>query len=120
MQTPLYKKFKTNGTTLYTFPSVAEDLNFSKQNENYKMYISHFVLVNFPKQETGKTFDIENVFDQNNTSIVPNNFQDALVESLRNYVANHETTIRNSKIDSTNYYYNVYDNATTTEKIFFK
>jgi hypothetical protein len=120
MITPLYKPMKKNGTTMYVFPSVSEDKNFETQNDNYKMYLSHFVLVNFPKQVIDKTFDFENSFEQNNTSIAPPTFKDALVESLRNYVANHESVIRNSKINNTEYYYDTFEPATTTEKIFWK
>lgn len=120
MITPTYKPLKQNGTTLYVFPSVSEDKNFETQTENYRMYLSHFVLVNFPKQVIGKTFDIENTFEQNGTSITPASFKDQLVESLRNYVANHETVIRNSKINATDFYYDTFEPYTTTEKIFWK
>jgi len=116
---PNYKYLKTNGTTLYVFPGVAEDKNFETQNDNYKMYLSHYVLVNFPRQNDN-VFDIENTFEQNATSIVPSTFKDQLVESLRNYVANHESTIRNSKLNSSTYYYDVLEPYTTTEKIFWK
>lgn len=120
MITPLYKPLKKNGTTMYVFPSVAEDKNFETQNDNYKMYLSHFVLVNFPKQTIGEKLDFEAVFDQNGTSIAPSSFKDALVESLRNYVANHESVIRNSKINGTDYFYDTFEQYTTTEKIFWK
>jgi hypothetical protein len=119
MFTPAYKKLKKNGTTLYVFPSVAEDKNFESQNTNYNMRLSHFVLVNFPRQN-GDTFDFENTFVQNSTSVQPSNFADALVESLRNYVANHEATIRNSKINNTDSFYDPFELSTTTEKIFWK
>jgi ribonuclease HI len=42
------------------------------------------------------------------------------VESLRNYVANHEVTIKESKLNNTEYYYNNLELSTTTEKIFWK
>lgn len=121
MLTSLYKPLKKNGTTIYVFPSVEEDKNFESQNENYKMYLSHFVLVNFPKQEITKNIlDFENTFEQNNTSIAPATFKDQLVESLRNYVANHDAVIRNSKINQSTYYYDTYELHTPTEKIFWK
>lgn len=132
MVTPIYKPLKKNGTTLYVFPSVEEDKNFESQNENYRMFLSHYVLVNFPKQviatsTTPGTLDFENTpahpygaFDQNSTSIPPASFKDALVESLRNYVANHEAVIRNSKINSNTFYYDTFEPYTTTEKIFWK
>jgi hypothetical protein len=132
MITPLYKPLKRNGTTLYVFPSVEEDKNFESQNENYRMYLSHYVLVNFPKQIIGTVdkpgvFDFENTpahpygaFNQNATSIPPAFLKDAMVESLRNYVANHEAVIRNSKINASTYYYDTFEPYTTTEKIFWK
>jgi hypothetical protein len=86
MLTPLYKKLKLNGTTLYVFPSVAEDKNFESQSENYKMYMTHYALVNFPRQ-IGETLDIENTFYQNAASVPTIDFKAGLVESLRNYVA---------------------------------
>ena len=119
-QTSLYKKLKPNGTSLYVFPSVEEDKNFESQNENYKMYLSHYVLVNFPKQVLTQTLDFDNTFEQNNTSITPPSFKDQLVESLRNYVANHDVVIRNSKINQSTFYYDTFETHTTTEKIFWK
>lgn len=124
MLTPTYKSLKKNGTTFYVFPGVAEDKNFETQNDNYKMYLSHFVLVNFPRQVIGTeidpgVLDFENTFETN-TNTFPTSFKDQLVESLRNYVANYETTIRNSKINSTTFYYDTFEPYTTTEKIFWK
>lgn len=132
MITPLYKPLKKNGTTLYVFPSVEEDKNFESQNENYRMFLSHYVLVNFPKQiiataSTPGVMDFENTpghpwgaFNQNGTSIPPAFLKDSLVESLRNYVANHEAVIRNSKINASTFYYDTFEPYTTTEKIFWK
>lgn len=121
MQTPLYKPMKKNGTTMYVFPSVEEDKNFESANENYRMYLSHYVLVNFPRQAVGSdVLDFEDAFEQNGTSIAPAFLKDSLVESLRNYVANHETVIRNSKLNASTYYYDTFEPYTTTEKIFWK
>lgn len=120
MNTPLFKKVKQNGTTLYVFPSVAEDKNFERQNENYSMQISHFAFLNFPREVVGAKLDFENEFYQNGTSVAPAEFKDKLVESLRNYIANHITTIRNSKLNSTEFYYDANEPATVDEKIFWK
>lgn len=122
MLTPPFKPLKVNGTTLYTFPSVAEDENFRNQNENYNMRLSHFVLVNFPKQDlVNDVLDFEDTFEQSGTSIAPaGGLGPALVESLRNYVANHETVIRNSKTNATTFYYDTFEPYTTTERIFWK
>lgn len=120
MNSPTYKPFKRNGTTMYVFPSVAEDKNFENQNENYKMTLSHFVLLNFPKEIPGSKLDFDNTFFQNTTSIAPAKFKDRLTESLRNYVANESTVIRNSKVSSNQFYYDTYETATVDEKIFWK
>lgn len=121
---PNYKPLKKNGTTLYVFPSVEEDKNFESANSQYKMYLSHYVLVNFPKQviSTGTNtpvMDFVNTFDRNGVSLATS-LKDTLVESLRNYVANHEAVIRNSKINATEYYYDTLEPATVAEKIFWK
>lgn len=120
MNTPLFKSLKTNGTTFYVLPSVAEDKNFEKSNENYKMQVSHFALVNFPREVVSSTLDFEDAFNQNGSSIAPAAFKDRLVESLRNYVANHSTVIRNSKLNSNEFYYDTNEPYTTDEKIFWK
>lgn len=120
MNTPLFKPLKTNGTTLYVFPSVAEDKNYEKQNETYKMQLSHFVLLNFPREVANSKLDFDSSFYQNGSSIAPADFKDRLVESLRNYVANHSTVIRNSKINSNEFYYDSSEIYTPDEKIFWK
>ena len=120
--TPLYKKLKEKGTSFYAFPGAAEDISVSYQNTNHKMYFSKYVLLNFPKQDTrtnNKYFDF-GVFKRSTNATNTPSFKDAIVESLRNYVANHEMVIRESKLNSTKYYYNVNALETTTEKIFWK
>ena len=119
MITPTYKNMKKNGTTLYVFPSVEENKNFENQNENFRMYLSHYALVKFPRQ-VGDKLDFENTFNQNSSSIPPSTFKDALVESLRNYVANHEAVIKNSKINQTDFFYDTFELKTPAEKIFWK
>ena len=94
--TPLYKFLKSNGTSFYAFPGAAEDISAAYQNSNYKMYFSKFVLLNFPKQNlTAGTmsnpivFDFDNSFQKSVNATPPSNFNDQLIESLRNYIANH-------------------------------
>ena len=133
MATPLYKSLKTNGTTFYAFPSAAEDISAAYQNSNYKMYFSKYALLNLPKQVTKESldgasatasqpiyFDFENTFKKSSVATPPASFSDHIVESLRNYVANQEVTIKESKTNNTNYYYDNNALETTTEKIFFK
>jgi hypothetical protein len=124
--TPLYKALKSNGTSFYAFPGAAEDISAAYQNENYRMYFSKFVLLNFPKQNLNPgtmsnpvQWDFENSFVKSNLSVA-SDYADQLVESLRNYVANHEVTIRDSKLNNTEFFYDNNQLSTTTEKIFWK
>lgn len=127
--TPLYKSLKTNGTTFYAFPSAAEDISAAYQNSNYKMYFSKYTLLNLPKQnlEAGSGtaskpvyFDFDNAFRKSQNAFPATTYQEQLIESLRNYVANHEIVIKESRLNNTNYYYDNNALETTTEKIFFK
>jgi hypothetical protein len=125
--TPLYKKLKSNGTSFYAFPGAAEDISAAYQNSNYKMYFSKFVLLNFPKQNLNAgtmsnpiVFDFDSSFKKSVNATPPSNFNDQLVESLRNYVANQEVVIRESRLNNTKYYYDTNELETPTEKIFFK
>ena len=130
--TPLYKALKPNGTSFYAFPGASEDISQAYQNSNYKMYFSKFALLNFPKQNTSSTSVDPLYLDFQNTGLKdfgfvfpsgytpPNNFSDQLIESLRNYVANHEVTMKDSKISSSEFYYDNTLLNTPSEKIFWK
>jgi len=125
--TPLYKFLKSNGTSFYAFPGAAEDISAAYQNSNYKMYFSKFVLLNFPKQNlTAGTmsnpivFDFDNSFQRSVNATPPSTFNEQLIESLRNYVANQEVVIRESRLNNTKYYYDTNALETPTEKVFFK
>ena len=123
--TPLYKKLKSGGTSFYCFPGSAEDISAAYQNSNYKMYFSKYTLLNLPKQNltTGTNpiyFDFENSFNRSSNANPPSTFNDAIIESLRNYVANQETVIRESRLNNNQYYYDTNALETTTEKIFWK
>jgi len=125
--TPLYKSLKPNGTSFYAFPGAAEDISAAYQNSNYKMYFSKYVLVNLPKQNTSAGtqskpiyFDFENSFEGSVNATPPSNYSDAMIESLRNYVANQEVVIRESRLNNTKYYYDTNALETTSEKLFFK
>ena len=125
--TPLYKGLKSNGTTFYAFPGAAEDISAAYQNANYKMYFSKYALLNFPKQNlTPGTqskpiyFDFESSFRRSVNATPPADFSSQIVESLRNYVANQEVVIRESRLNSTKYYYDTNALETTSEKLFFK
>jgi hypothetical protein len=131
--TPLYKKLKSNGTSFYAFPGAAEDISAAYQNQNYKMYFSKYVLLNFPKQVVNAGTNSNPIYwDFQNTAGLglgfqtsisyeqPNDYQDQLIESLRNYVANQEIVIKESKTNNTEYYYDNTILTTPTEKIFWK
>ena len=125
--TPLFKSLKSSGTSFYAFPGAAEDISAAYQNSNYKMYFSKYVLLNLPKQNlvSGTQsnpiyFDFDNVFTKSSNAQPTTGFSDAIVESLRNYVANQETVIRESRLNNNQYYYNTNALETTTEKIFWK
>lgn len=125
--TPLYKFLKSNGTSFYAFPGAAEDISAAYQNSNYKMYFSKFALLNFPKQNLVAgtmsnpiVFDFDNSFQKSVNATPPASFNDSIIESLRNYVANQEVVIRESRLNNTKYYYDTNALETPTEKIFFK
>lgn len=128
MVTPLYKAIKENGTSFYAFPGAAEDISAAYQNSNYKMYFSKYILLNFPSQNLDGQFGTtqsKNIYwnfgSFSSLSVVqPEKYGDKVIESLRNYVANHEVSIRESRLNNTDYYYDNTALETTTEKIFFK
>jgi hypothetical protein len=128
MVCPLYKFLKTNGTSFYAFPGAAEDISAAYQNSNYKMYFSKYVLLDFPIQNTSSpggtqseriTWDFTTTFNSSSLTVAET-FKDQVIESLRNYVANHEITIRESRLNNTEYYYDNTALETTAEKIFWK
>ena len=127
MSTPLYKKLKNQGTSFYAFSSAAEDISAAYQNANYKMYFSKYTLLNLPKQNlTAGTqsntlyFDFDNSFKKSLNATPPTSYSEQIIESLRNYVANQEVVIKESRLNNTQYYYDTNALETTTEKIFFK
>ena len=124
--TPIFRRLKQNGTSFYAFPGAAEDISAQYQNDNYKMYFSKYVLLNFPKQQTnfGGTQAVPSYFDFGTFStiapIASLSYSERIIESLRNYVANHEVVLRESRLNNTEYYYDTRALETTTEKIFWK
>jgi len=127
MNCPLYKRLKENGTSFYAFPGAAEDISAAHQNVNYKMYFSKYVLLDLPTQDlTDPGFtSSQNIYwnfgsFSSISNIQPETFSEQVIESLRNYVANQEITIRESRLNNTEYYYDTNALETTSEKIFFK
>lgn len=125
MATPLYRKLKKSGTTIYAFPGAEEDIN--QLGDNYTLNFTKFTLLNLPKIQTASnnapiTWDFDNSFysASDAQSQTQYNYADRVINSLRNYVANHEVVIKNTKTDESNYFYDSSILQTSTEKIFFK
>jgi len=138
MASPLYKKMK-RGTSFYAFPNAIEDLNLVNMNDKFTMSFSKYVLLNIPEQEVvidsgiirNQEKGILN-FDKNSNGPLFYNFQpggnadlpikfsDQLIESLRNYVANSDINLRESRINVNTDFYNVNETTTPTEMIFWK
>ena len=131
----LYKKMKSNGTSIYVFQNSAIDLNLAFNNPNYKFSFDKFALLNIPQQSADTSswkglmnFDyvtssepsVKTPFFSINPNGKPTLFSDQLIESLRNYVANNDENIREAKISSNKDFYNISELQTTTEKIFWK
>ena len=132
MATPLYKRMKPNGTTSYSFPSSSLDFNLSKCNFN------KFILLNLPKQVVVKNgssrlqeegimnFDKSNDgslffnFEPGQNGDITYSFGDQLVESLRNYVANQDEVLHDSRININTDFYNINEKTNPTEMIFWK
>jgi hypothetical protein len=117
MATPLYKFLKENGYSTYVFPGASEDISSAYQNDNYKMDFSKFVLLNIDLSK----MDLDNLDEFNTESLNPiTDKGELLIASLRNYVANHEVTIRESLLNNNDSFYNPNELSTTTERIFWK
>jgi len=134
MATPLYKPMKSKGTSFYAFPSSASDLNLANYNDFYDLNFTKFALINIPRQKAGVPNPIDGIMDfipkYNNGDApfysddpnytTPTKLSEQLVESLRNYVANYDTTLHESRINSNTDFYNIAERYTPTEQIFWK
>ena len=135
MATPLYKKMKAKGTSFYCFPSAASDLNLANYSDYYDLNFTKFALLNIPRQELGAPLVVDGVMefvpksneindapfvcdDPNYTT--PLKLSEQLVESLRNYVANYDTSLHESRINANTDFYNIGERYTPTEMILFK
>lgn len=125
--TPLYKYQKLNGTSTYVFPSAAEDISAADQNDNFKLRFSKFVLLNIPRQSiTNGVMDPETAFFQSVASATPQTktsyqgFGDVIIESLRNYVANHDVTLKETRLNQNDFFYDNTQLNTTVERVFWK
>lgn len=126
MSTPLYKfirgsKNDPNGSlagfTTYVLPGAAEDISAQNQNVNYSLNFSKFVLLNLDLSKMNLTNPDE--FNTESFNIITDQ-GDLLVNSLRNYVANEEEVIRNTKINNNTYFYDSNQVHNVTERVFWK
>ena len=136
MATPLYRNMKAKGSTFYSFPSSGNDMNNDFQNDSYKLRFSKFILLNIPEQEIpsvpntddqtkgilnfNKSMNGQRFYNFQPDGILPTDFGSQLVESLRNYVANSDETLHQSRINVNTDFYNVNEKTTPTEMIFWK
>ena len=132
MATPLFKAMKAKGTTFYTLPSSASDMNNDFQNNNYNINFTKFILLNIPEQVNvngDQTKGVLNIDKSQNGPLFYNfqpqrqlstDFSEQLVESLRNYVANYDETLHQSRININTDFYNINEKVTPTEMIFWK
>jgi len=114
-------------------------MNLAFSNDNYKLNFTKFALLNIPTQDvvisTGVARDQEEGvlnfdksdegprffnFQPGKNNDLPTTFADQLVESLRNYVANYDSTLRESRINSNTDFYNINEKITPSEMIFWK
>jgi len=134
MATPLYKSMKNKGTSFYSFPSAASDVNLANYNDYYNLNFTKFALLNIPKQTLSSNNMNDGVMefipksnvgespfycDDPNTA-KPSLLSEQLVESLRNYVANYDTALHESRINTNTDFYNIAERNTPTEEIFWK
>lgn len=139
MATPLYKPMKQRGTSFYAFPSAASDLNLANYNDFYDLNFTKFALLNIPRQQPGSINPVNKqrdgimdflpksnlpneapFFCDDPNYITPTTLSAQLVESLRNYVANYDTSLHESRINSNTDFYNIGERFTPTESIFYK
>ena len=113
--TPYLKPLKTQGGTLYVFPSVSRDLTRTLVSNDYEFKFSHFACLNLPDIKTGKygaESDLEKGFyitslmkdaDVDQISWTTDGMGKVITENLQNYVMNFETAIINGMGDNDDY-----------------
>jgi hypothetical protein len=132
MATPLYKRFKDRGTSFYAFPSAASDLNLANNNTFYNINFTKFALLNIPRQVNAPD-PIDGILDftkdigtagpfycEDPNIGSPTKLSEQLVESLRNYVANYDTTLHESRKNNNTDFYTIGERYNPTEPIFWK
>jgi hypothetical protein len=114
--TPLYK-FLKDGYSTYVVPGASEDISAAYQNDNYNINFSKFMLLNIDLSKMD--FTNPDQFNTESFNIITDKGE-LLINSLRNYVANHESVIRETRVNNNTYFYDPNQLQTTSEKIFWK
>lgn len=96
IKTPLLRPMRTQGATMYTFPSAAEDIALNINNSNQGVAMSHYALLNL----NNNNFEFTNPTE--------------LVFSLQNDLMNNECVIVNRPT------YNFQEPQTVSEYVFWK
>ena len=91
-RTPLLRKLREDGATLYIFPSASEDIGLNLDSRVNNAALSHYALLNFPEM----SYDSE-----------------TLAQQIQNYVMNFETLLLNQDK------YNYQEYATVSERVFW-
>ena len=94
-RTPILRKLRDNGATLYVFPSASEDIGLNLNSRATGVAMSHYALLNIP-----------NLYGKGDEST-------KLATGLQNYVMNMETVLLNND----NYNYQEYH--TVSERVFW-
>ncbi len=79
-KTPIIRPLRTNGATMYVFPSASEDIGLNINGSSNGVSLSHYALLNF-------TTDNMPGFSSTNLK--------AMIKSLQNYAMNMETVLIN-------------------------
>ena len=121
--TPFLKRISNAGGTLYTFPSVSQDLTKTFVSNDYEFRFSHFACLNLPDIMSGKFDDtmskglyLETLY---NKTINPTSdgIAKVITEEFQNYIMNFETAILNGMGDNDGYDNDIM--TTVSEKVFF-
>ena len=96
-KTPIIRPLRTNGATLYVFPSASEDIGLNINGSSNGVALSHYALLNLTKQNMPN-------FSNNLTG---------MIKSLQNYAMNMETVLVNQEK------YNFQESQTVSESVFW-
>ena len=135
-KTPILRRPRKKGGTLYVFPSATEDIGLNLNERRNKVTLTHYALLNIPvsdnlyqidsltdnydsQEESKNRFNLTNipghykneVNSVNDSAPVPSKL---LASSLQNYAFNFETVLRNQET------YDYSNPVTVSERVFWK